>query len=145
MNRNNTAFIRGHLVCPTLCHISARNTAADPESSCSWMAVIMWYDSEQKTVTHHVFVTFHFCVVLTVSGNLNKQRWCKGEPTSCRLRKISVVFSAFSQLHLYHKHNLCKCVTWWHSVMSQSHEIKDGTFEEACQALQELRQHGWAF
>ena len=73
MSRNNTAFIQGHPVCPTLCHISARKQKADPESSRSWIAVIMWRDSEQKTVAHHVFVTFHYCVVVTVSGNLNKQ------------------------------------------------------------------------
>ena len=38
---------------------------------CSWMAVIMWGDWEKKTLTHHVFVSFCYCViVVTVSGNL---------------------------------------------------------------------------
>ena len=35
------------------------------------------------------------------------------------------------------RYRLCKCVTWWHSVMSQSHRIKGGTTDEVFKALQE--------
>lgn len=38
-------------------------------------AVIMWRNSEQKTLTHDVFVTFHnWVVVITVTGNLDLKK-----------------------------------------------------------------------
>ena len=49
------------------------------------------------------------------------------------------VFAA-SSLHLLYREcrqRLCKCVTWWQSVMSWSHRLKDRTTDEVFQALQE--------
>ena len=55
------------LFCPKK---SCLSPAADQGSSCSWMAVMMWRDSEQNPFAHHVFVTIHYCVVVvTVSRN----------------------------------------------------------------------------
>lgn len=62
---------------------------SSPCSRTSWMVVIMWCDSEQKTWPHHVFVTFHFCVVVvTVSGNLywkkkSLQQWSTETSVNC--------------------------------------------------------------
>ena len=108
-NKKNTAVIRGKVsvilsVLPTFITFLLEKWClaqiAEPGSSCSWMAMIMWWDLEPKHLTHHV--TFCYCVVV---GNVscieknhyimhwhvsfgsaawfsvNEQRWRKGEPS----------------------------------------------------------------
>ena len=43
------------------------------------------------------------------------------------------VLNLFRHARLATRHKLCKCVTWWCSMMSQSHVIKGGTTDEAFQ------------
>ena len=62
------SYRRSHF-CPKKQRLSP---PAEPGSPRGWIAmVIMWHDSEQKTLVRNVFVTFHCCVVVvTISGNL---------------------------------------------------------------------------
>ena len=71
-----------------LCHwFCISCIVSSPCSRTSWMVVIMWCDLEQKTWPHHVFVTFHYCVVVvTVSGNLYWKKKKKNHCNSERLR-----------------------------------------------------------
>ena len=57
---------------------------------------------------------------------------------SGRLRPV-FSFSLLSRFYSEYSHILCKCVTWWRSVMSQSHRIKGETTDQMFQALQERR------
>ena len=43
----------------------------------------------------------------------------------------AAVLNQVLRAKLTSRYELCKCVTWWCSVMSQSHRIKGGTTDEA--------------
>ena len=47
---------------------------------------------------------------------------------------LTATESALNQIlcaKLAAQHKLCKCVTWWHSLMSQKHGVKGGATDEA--------------
>lgn len=49
--------------------------AAELSGSCIGIEVIMWRDSQQKNLTHHVSVSLHYSVVVvTVSVNVYWQK-----------------------------------------------------------------------
>ena len=54
----------------------------------------------------------------------------------------AAVLNQFLHAKLAVRYSLCKGVTWWRSVMSQSHWIKDGTSGEALQRKCFLREWG---